>query len=252
MINILIADDNIYYAKTLMNIINNEMCNNIKVTHISVDGKETLDILENNQIDVVLLDLKMPIYDGLYILEKLQKMKNYKYEQSIIVISGEAEMLYKINNQPCVYRTLNKVCSISKIMDTIKELVNDKEYEKKELRIKNQIITQLQYLNYNLSHKGSQYLIDAILLIYERGDYDIFNLKEEVYPIIAKRYNKSIHNIKCDINKANDYMYKVCQKERIKKYFKFYDNTKPTVKNVIYTILNIVIENLDKEEEKIV
>ena len=38
MVNILIADDNIYYAKTLMNIINDND-SNIKVTHIAVDGK---------------------------------------------------------------------------------------------------------------------------------------------------------------------------------------------------------------------
>ena len=75
MVNILIADDNIYYARTLMNIINNEMNNNIKLTHIAIDGKETLDILKCNKIDVVLLDLKMPIYDGIYILEKLKKEK---------------------------------------------------------------------------------------------------------------------------------------------------------------------------------
>lgn len=250
MVNILIADDNIYYAKMLMNVINTDIDTNIKVTHLAVDGKETLDILENNQIDVTLLDLKMPIYDGMYILDKLKQEQKDKYEQSIIVISGETEMLYKINSQPYVYCALNKVCSISKIIDTIKELVEDKEQEKQTNNVKNNIIKQLQYLNYNLSHKGTQYLIDAILLIYNRGDYDIFNLKEDVYPIIAKRYNKSIHNIKCDINKANDYMYRVCKKERIRKYFKFFDDSKPTVKNVIYTILNKVIKNSNAEEKK--
>lgn len=61
MVNILIADDNIYYAKMLMNTINVDTNKNIRVTHISVDGKETLEILENNNIDVVLLDLKTPI-----------------------------------------------------------------------------------------------------------------------------------------------------------------------------------------------
>lgn len=252
MINILIADDNIYYAKTLMNIINNENREDIKVTHIAIDGKETLDILKNNKIDIVLLDLKMPIYDGLYILNKLEEEQKDKYKQSIIIISGEVEMLYKINNQPFVYYAFDKLCSISKIVDKINELVEDKNEEKRKNMIKNKIVKQLQYLNYNLSHKGTQYLIEAILLIYNIGDYDILNLKEDVYPIIAKRYNKSIHNIKCDINKANDYMYRVCKRERVRKYFKFFDDSKPTVKNVIYTILNKITKNTDIEEEKVV
>lgn len=238
MVNILIADDNIYYARTLMNIINNEMNNNVKVTHIAIDGKETLDILKYNKIDVVLLDLKMPIYNGIDILEKLKKEKINRYEQSIIVISGEIEMLLKVRNESYVYCVLDKLSSISNIIDKINELVKDKNEKNKEIQIKNKITKQLQYLNYNLAHKGTQYLMDAIILIYHRGDDDIFNLKEDIYPVIAKKYNKTIYNIKSDINKANDYMYKICKKERIRKYFKFFDDSKPTVKNVIYTILN--------------
>lgn len=249
MVNILIADDNIYYAKALMNVINKDTKDSMKVTHIAIDGKETLDILQNNEIDIILLDLKMPIYDGLDILEKLNKEKLDKYKESIIVISEEIEMLYKINNQPYVYCCLDKSCSISKIIDKINELIKSKNNEKIQRAIENKIVKQLQYLNYNLSHKGTQYLIDAIMLIYNSGDYDIFNLKKDVYPIIAKRYNKSIHNIKCDINKANDYMYRVCKRERVKKYFKFFDDSKPTVKNVIYTILNKVIINSNVEEK---
>lgn len=43
MLNILIADDNLYYAKLLMNTIN-ENNKNIRVTHIAINGKETLNI----------------------------------------------------------------------------------------------------------------------------------------------------------------------------------------------------------------
>ena len=251
MVNILIADDNIYYAKTLMNIINNDINEDIKVTNIAVDGKETLDILQNNKIDIALLDLKMPIYDGLYILNKLKEKQINKYKQSIIVISGESEMIYKMRDQSCVYCVLDKLCSISDITSKIQELVRYKKEAKEELNIKNKIIRQLQYLNYNLSHKGTQYLIEAILIIYNSNEHDIFNLQEDIYPIIAKRYAKSIYNIKCDINKANDYMYRVCKQERIRKYFKFFDNSKPTVKNVIYTILNKIIENPNIEKNNV-
>lgn len=251
MVNILIADDNIYYAKTLMNIINNDINEYIKVTNIAVDGKETLDILQNNKIDIALLDLKMPIYDGLYILNKLKEKQINKYKQSIIVISGESEMIYKMRDQPCVYCVLDKLCSISDITSKIQELVRYKKEAKEELNIKNKIIRQLQYLNYNLSHKGTQYLIEAILIIYNSNEHDIFNLQEDIYPVIAKRYAKSIYNIKCDINKANDYMYRVCKGERIRKYFKFFDNSKPTVKNVIYTILNKIIENPNIEKNNV-
>ena len=241
MVNILIADDNLYYAKML---INADSKGNIKVTHISVDGKETLDILENNNIDIVLLDLKMPIYDGRCIINKLREDGKDNYEQSIIAISGERELINEVRLDSYVYYALDKVCDISKIIDKLEELINEKQKIKEEQDTEKVIISQLQYLNYNLGHKGTQYLIEAIMLIYQSGEYDIFNLKEDIYPIIAKKHKKTIHNIKGDINRANDYMYKVCKKAKIKEYFKFFDDTKPTVKNVIYTILN---KYLDKD-----
>ena len=71
MLNILIADDNIYYARALMNIINGESNNNIKVSHIAIDGQETINIIKNYPIDIILLDLNMPIYNGMQILKVL-------------------------------------------------------------------------------------------------------------------------------------------------------------------------------------
>lgn len=237
MINILIADDNIYFAKILMNTINNEICSDIKVTHIAVDGKETLDIIKNNKIDVILLDLKMPIYDGLYILEKLKKEQFNRYNQSIIVISGEREMLYKANNQSYVYCTLDKLCSISNIIDKIKELVQYKEQEKKENQIESKIIEQLQYLNYNLSHKGTKYLIKTIQYIVLNPNKELDNLEGDIYPIIARFCNNSVHNIKCNINRATTAMYYECDSSRLQKYFCFNEDYKPKAKIVINTIV---------------
>ncbi len=61
MVNVLIADDNIYYAKLLMDLINDE---EVRVCNIAITGKEALNIIQkSNNIDVILLNLKMPIYN---------------------------------------------------------------------------------------------------------------------------------------------------------------------------------------------
>ena len=87
MINVLIADDNIFWAKKLMEYINKN--ENLKVVTIAVDGKETLELLNSrNDIDIFLLDLKMPIYNGIEVLEKIEDGKKIKYKDSCIVISG--------------------------------------------------------------------------------------------------------------------------------------------------------------------
>ena len=245
MVNILIADDNIYYAKVLMNIINGSNSEDMKVSYIATDGQEALDIIKNHSVDIILLDLKMPIYDGLYILEEIEKEKMGKYKDSIIVVSGETDMICKLRESDYVYSFINKVSSISDIIDKINELIKSKQEQSKEESIRMSIIKELHYLNYNLSHTGTQYLIDAIQLIYNKGGkkHIIYNLAEEIYPTIAKENNLGVYNIKSNINKANEYMFKMCKRERIQEYFGFQDKAKPTVKNVIYTVLKNISEN---------
>lgn len=93
MVNVLIADDNVDYAVNLMNYIN-ERNENIKVCNIAKDGSEALKILNvKNDIDVILLDYKMPVYDGEQVLEKI--VDKNKYYNSFIIISGEIESVIK-------------------------------------------------------------------------------------------------------------------------------------------------------------
>ena len=80
------------------------------------------------------------------------------------------------------------------------------------------------------------------MLLYDKYNYyDNLNFEEIVYPAISKKYGKSISTIKSNINKSNDFMYKVCKRDKLKEYFKFQDDTKPTVKIVVYTIVNKII-----------
>ncbi len=64
---------------------------------------------------------------------------------------------------------------------------------------------------------------------------------KSVYPIIASRYNKSVHNIKCSIVRETNEMYLACKLDTLKNYFHYCEDTKPKVKTVINTILNKLI-----------
>lgn len=243
MINILIADDNIYYARTLMDVINSSM-KDVRVVNITIDGKETIDkINNNNDIDIILLDLKMPIFSGIDILNRLTNDKRKKYNNSILVISGEQEMIVQVRDDDTVYDYINKICSMSDILQKIDKLVKYKSDKKNIRQVKGEIIKELQELGYNLSHKGTIYLLDAIYIAYTKKLQDELNLKKNIYPIISQKYNRPVHCIKSDIVKATNFMDSSCDLNKKKEYFSFADNSKPTVKLVIYTILN----NLQRE-----
>lgn len=106
MINVLIADDNLNYAISLMNYLNSKNPK-IRVCKITKNGKETLQILNlKNDIDIILLDYKMPFLNANQILEGI--INKSKYINSIIVISGFAESFPALVDNKMIYSIFNK------------------------------------------------------------------------------------------------------------------------------------------------
>lgn len=238
MINILIADNNIYYGKTLMNAIN-QSNDSVRICNICTDGEETLQALNsNNNIDCILLDIFMPKYSGLEVLEMLSEDKKKKYKQSVIIISGDMPSIDLFKCNPMVHSYIYKSTPLEEIINRINRFADYKNNYNHKRNIKNKIIEELQYLEYDLSYKGTQYLIETIYYMIEHNYIEIDNLSKEIYPILAKKYNTSVHNIKCNINTATTCMYYECNVNKLKDYFKFCYETKPKTKTVVYTILN--------------
>ncbi len=127
MVNVLIVDDDIYYAKNLMNIINTKN-NTVRVCNICINGKEALNIINTiNDIDVIVLDLQMPIYNGMYLLNALPEEK---YKESIIVISGDNELVSRLRNSKKIFTYINKLYDMEKIAEKVEELIIYKEERK--------------------------------------------------------------------------------------------------------------------------
>lgn len=234
MVNVLIADDNINFSKNLVNYVNINN-NNIRIYAIATDGKEALEIINNtNNIDVIILDLKMPQYSGKEVLEKIKNKK--RYEKSIIIISGENNLIQELENFELIHSVINKGTSIQEIIYKINEIIEQKEKIKKEKIIKTKIINELQYLGYNVTYKGTRYLEMAVEQVMKNKNYS--SLEKEIYPVISKKCGQSVHNIKCNINRANNIMYCECEMERMKEYFGFIKDTKPKIRVIIDTIIN--------------
>lgn len=234
MLNVLIADDNVDYAINLMNYINKDN-SIVRVCNIAKDGKKTIDILNNeNNIDIILLDYQMPIYNGLEILEKIENKD--KYIDSCIIISGEIESVIKMRQCDLVHSILFKTLSMEDIKNRIMQLVEYKEDIRKNEDIDKRILNELLFLNYNISLKGTKYLIETIKHVYNNRDY-LDNLEKFIYPNVAQKYNEKLCNIKCRIGKATMLMYCNCEIEKLKSYFNLDVDTKPKLKTVIETIV---------------
>lgn len=114
-------------------------------------------------------------------------------------------------------------------------------------QLKKDIKHELSYLGYNPNYYGTQYIMEAIYILYMNLDNDSNNLFKNVYPIIAKKHNKNILNIQCNIINATNSMVCECEEEKLLKYLGYYSFSKPDAKKIIETILN----KLQRKYEKV-
>ena len=239
MVNVLIVDDNIHYVKNLINFVIGKD-SNIKIANIASNGLEALDIIKkNSNIDLILLDLKMPKLNGIEVINRISNMSLDNFPD-IIVISGENSLINKLASNPLVIDFINKTDDMLSIYSKLKDYEEKQNYIHIKNDLSKKILSELISIGYNLAHIGTQYIKDCILVIYENKNPSLTNnLESYVYKEVACMHNVSFQKVKTNIAKATDFMYAECSMYILKDYFHFNDvKKKPTPKKVISTIFN--------------
>lgn len=219
--DILLIRKNITKSISIMNKIN-LINSNIRILKIITNTNECLDIIKQTTIDAIIIDYE--IFKEINIIEFSKLENSIKF---IIVISNN---LIHTTQRKCFF------CTEDNINKTISKLIQQDLTN--ENKIKEFISEELKYLGYNLSYKGSKYLLECIYYIYEHSDkYDEDNYSE-VYTIIAKKYNTSINTLKCNITRATSIMFFECEESKLKSYLGTCSLPKTGSRIIIYTILN--------------
>ena len=233
MLNLLIIDKDINNSKRLLNYISKNS-SEIKVHSIANNLYEGIKILNTGLIDITIINVDNDINSIIFNLHNIKNIHFEKYRKSIIVFSKYINN--KLSN-PYIYKYIYPTEDISIIFSKIIEIANNKITQINNSILSSKINKELEYIGYNLSYNGTKYLSECIALIYYNYD-NCENLTKSVYPIIAKKYHKTINNVKCNITSATNAMFYDCDENRLKEYFNFYTICKPKTKLVIYTILN--------------
>ena len=147
-------------------------------------------------------------------------------------------MVSRLTDNNAIYSVVKKTDGIKAITTEINRLIKEKEQDKEKRNLEKNIRKELLYLGYDISLKGTRYLIDVIEYVAKLQQEDINSLIKDVFPVIAKRYKITPHNLKCSINRANTSMYFNCEERKLKEYFSVDEDIKPTTKMIILTIIN--------------
>ena len=84
-------------------------------------GEEALEFLEENSVDIMFLDLNMPILDGWEVLEELAKRERKRMAIFVVTSSIDPSDREKANNNPLVYELIEKPLDESNIKSAIKK-----------------------------------------------------------------------------------------------------------------------------------
>lgn len=195
MYNVLLVDDEILVREAISENINwNELGYNLVGT--CQNGKEAIEFLEENHVDVVLTDICMPILDG---MELIKYTYNKFPDISVIIFSGFDEFEYaqkaiKYNVEEYILKPVT-AAELSKVLTSTKE-ERDKRIEKEEYW--NRIIDTYKK---NKIYIKSKLLIDFITgkkLAHEiTSELDNFNIKLD-----TSYYRVGI----IEIQKGHDYL----------------------------------------------
>jgi len=117
-LTILIIDDSYTNIALLKGILEAE---GYKII-IARSGKEALDVLEKQTLDLVLLDLMMPVIDGYTVLDKMRKNEKTK-DLPVIVVSAKTDKESIAKAQGFnIYEYFTKPIDIQEFVDKIDTL----------------------------------------------------------------------------------------------------------------------------------
>ncbi len=211
MISSVVITKNIKFIKKLLEEMDEREIN-INMRGVITTKEEILKAIKDTKYDIVFLDRGI--------------CKEYDKE----FFKGSVNSIV-----PLIYKEGLNILD-PKNAKAIKSLIERKDLGNK----KEQIIRELEYIGYKFKYKGTHYLAETIMQIYKNKTKNrmVENLQSDIYPIIAQKYNKTIYNIKSSISKATECMYYECDIKKLEKYFRLYDDMKPTVKQVVFAVIN--------------
>lgn len=123
-LKLFLADDN----KNLVSILSEYISvqSDMEIVETGFNGLETLSLLKNSKVDILLLDVVMPELDGLAVLEQLNKQPElYNQPRHIIVFSAfnEEKMMIRASKLGASY-FLMKPFDPRQLIDAIHNVIN--------------------------------------------------------------------------------------------------------------------------------
>lgn len=263
-ISIIIADDN----REFHNILNDcfSMQNDIIVTGIAENGVEALKLIKEKKPDLIILDLIMPMLDGLGVLEEINKINlepmpriivlsavgNEKITQRAISLGADYYILKPFDIETLIKRIrqiLNRTIGASSHVKKT-PICNDNTEIKTNAYQQADIIDQITNImnEIEIPHhlKGYIYIREAINMLV--NDIELLSsITKKLYPLLGEKFNTTDSKIEKAIKNAIEVTWNRNSVETINKFLGYFISTKkgkPTNSEFLATVADkLILQN---------
>lgn len=212
-VKVAIADDNRELVSALVTFLQKNV--NIEVIHTASNGKQCLNLLEEQMPDVLILDIIMPHLDGLAVLEEIHQDERLKSIEVIMLTAfGQEDVMKQASELGASYFML-KPFEFSRLETKVLECANRKfgrsEKISNDARENNEfsesrsldarINAIIKEIGVPVHIKGYGYIREAIHLVY--NDPDLLNgITKILYPAIAETFESKSTRVERAIRHA--------------------------------------------------
>jgi two-component system nitrogen regulation response regulator NtrX len=133
---ILIVDDEASIRSSLKGILEDEGF----LVKTAQSGEESLDLLKNQNVDLVLLDIWLPRMNGLDVLKRIKALED---SPQVVMISGHGTIETAVRATKLgAHDFLEKPLSLEKVLLTVQNALRQKKLEEENIELRGQLRTQ--------------------------------------------------------------------------------------------------------------
>ncbi len=237
MKKIIITDDNNEFLGQLKEELDKN--EDIKIVKTHNRGKDLLETLRTEVVDVLLLDVFISETDGLEVLKTINNSSNYNKPKNIIMSAafGNGKIMSEASKLGADYFMI-KPFNAKSILNTIEFLTSASESKteiidlnsKREVSLDTEITALLHEVGVPAHIKGYLYLREAITRVYH--DIELLGaITKVLYPEVAKKYKTTSSRVERAIRHAIEVAWNRGNVDAISEIFSYtinYNKSKPT------------------------
>lgn len=160
MIRILIIEDEEPIRRVLVRILTDED-RQYEITE-AIDGKKGFNLLEKETFDLVLCDIKMPIMDG---IEVLQKANSKKISTPFIMLTGHGNVETAVEAMKLgAYDFISKPPDLNRLLTAVRHALENKSLRNENKKLKREVAQKFKIIGESKAVKEMREMISKVAI----------------------------------------------------------------------------------------